>query len=99
MNVGLNVTPTTLRDVLIALDHRLSPAENFQCRVLGPIVTPGTANTAFTVNHNLGRVPINYIWNIDQACIIYDDTRSGWTDKAMSLKCSVVSATLYLIVF
>jgi len=99
VKLGLTVGPTTLRDLLTALSNKLSPIDNFQCRVLGPIVTPGTPDTAFTVNHNLGRTPINYIWNVDAACTVYDDTRSGWTDKVMSLKCSVVSATLYLIVF
>lgn len=99
MKLGLTQGPTSVVDLLRAADHRLSPLDNFQCKVLGPIVTPGTANTAFTVNHNLGRTPINYIWNVDQNCVVYDDTRSSWTDKQMSLKCSVVSATLYLIVF
>lgn len=99
MNIGLTPGPGSIADILRALSHGLSPVDNFQCKVLGPIVTPGTANTSFTVSHNLGRVPTAYIWNVDQNCVVYDDARSGWTDQVMSLKCSVVSATLYLIVF
>ncbi len=99
MRISQTQGPLSIRDVLRALDNQLTFIDNFQARVLGPIVTPGTANAAFTVTHNIGRVPTNYIWNVDQNCVVYDNTRSGWTDKVMSLKCSVVSATLYLIVF
>jgi len=99
MNIGLTPGPGSVPDILRAMSHSLSPADNLQCKILGPIVTPGVVDTSFTVSHNLGRIPINYIWNVDKACTVYDNARSGWTDQAMTLKCSAVSATLYLIVF
>jgi hypothetical protein len=99
MKLGLTQGPTSIVDLLRVMDHRLSPLDNFQCKVLGPIVTPGAANVEFTVGHNLGRTPINYIWNVDQNCVVYDSRRVNWTAQQMFLKCSVVSATLYLIVF
>ena len=88
-----------LTDILIALANNLRPEDNFYCKVLGPIVTAGVANTEFTVTHNLGRVPINYIWNVDQAVTVYDSRRNLWTAQVMYLKCSGASANLYIIVF
>jgi len=99
MKLGLTPGAVSVADLLRALDHRLSPLDNFQCKVLGPITTSGTANTEFTVEHDLGRTPINYIWNVDQNCVVYDSRRANWTTQQLFLKCSVVSATLYLIVF
>ena len=99
MKLGLTQDPTSVVNLLRALDHRLSPLDNFQCKVLGPIVTPGVANGEFTVEHDLGRTPINYIWNVDQNGVVYDSRRVNWTDRQLFLKCSAVSATLYLIVF
>jgi hypothetical protein len=89
----------SVRDILKALASRLTFIDNFLSKVMGPIVTPGTANTEFTVQHNMGRVPIGYIWNVDQACTVYDSRRANWTDQQLFLKCSVVSANLYLVVF
>lgn len=91
--------PKALTDILNALSNNLTPQDNLSCIVLGPITTPGTANTQFTVQHNLGRVPINYIANINAAGSVYDSARSTWTDELMYLECSAASAILYLIVF
>jgi len=62
------------------------------------ITTPGVANTAFTVTHNLGRIPIGYdVKSIDAAAHIYDSNKAGWTKTQMFLKCDV--ATVHLVLF
>jgi hypothetical protein len=91
--------PLSIRDILTALDNQLTPQDNFQAKILGPIVTPGVANTEFTVQHNLGRVPTNYIWNVDQNAVVYDSRRASWTSQQLFLKCSATSVNLYLIIF
>jgi len=58
----------------------------------------GTANTEFTVTHNIGRVPSYYIWNIDKAGIVYDSRRSSWTTEEMYLKCSVANSALKILI-
>jgi len=97
MRLERTVQADSLKRVLEALANQLSPTDNLQCKVLGPITTPG-ANVEFTVTHGLGRVPTNYIWNVDQTCTVYDSRRVNWTESAMFLKCSAAGAILYLIV-
>lgn len=96
----LGVTPNSLStsDILQALNNRLNALDNFQAKVLGPINAPGVADTEFTVNHNLGIKPTNYIVNVDRNAVVYDSRRVDWTDKAMFLKCTAASAVLYLII-
>ena len=95
----LAADPTgTLRKVVDALSGGLSPADNFQCKLLGPITTPA-ANVEFTVTHNLGIVPTRYVWNVDSNAVVYDSRRDQWTQSQMFLKCSATGTTLYLIVF
>lgn len=98
MKLELTQTKSSLDDVLRALDHRISPLDNWQAKTLGPITTPGTANTEFTVVHNLGIKPTYYIVNVDQNCVVYDSQRANWTESQMFLKCSAASAVIYLIV-
>jgi len=87
-----------VRDILQALNNRINPTDNWQARLLGPIVTPGVVDTEFTVLHNLGRAPTNYIWNVDKAAVVYDSRRANWDVSQMFLKCNVATVTLYLIV-
>ena len=102
MIVGLTVTEGAQRarllDVLRALDHRISPVDNWQAKVLGPITTPGTADTEFAVDHNLGIVPTAYIVNVNANAVVYDSRRVDWTTSQLFLKCSQVSVTVFLIV-
>lgn len=97
MNIGQTVGPLSVRDLLRAMNHGVNPTDNWQCKMLGPITTPA-GNTEFTVQHNLGRIPTNYIWNVDGNVIVYDSRRVNWTVEVMFLKCSGAAATLYLIV-
>ncbi len=99
MRLNLTPGPASVGDLLRAMDHRLSPLDNFQCKVMAAVVTPGTVDTEFTVEHDLGRIPMAYIWNVDKTCTVYDSRRANWTTQQLFLKCSAVSATLYLIVF
>ena len=99
MKLERTVQADSLKRVLQALASGLTPTDNFLVKLLGPITTPGVADTEFTVSHNLGVVPTNYIWNVDRACTVYDSRRANWTGQQLFLKCSAASATLYLIVF
>lgn len=97
MKLERTVQADSLKRVLQALANGLSPTDNWQAKVLGPITT-AAAGVEFTVTHGLGMKPTNYIWNVDQAAIIYDSRRANWTDSVMYLKDSVGGSVLYLIV-
>ena len=60
--------------------------------------TPGVANTDFTINHSLGRVPIT---------IVGQDTTNGgllyrgslaWTKSTITLRCTTATAAYNVIV-
>lgn len=87
-----------LGKIVDALNNGLSPADNWYAKILGPITSPGTPNTEFTAVHNLGKTPIAYIVNVDRSAVVYDSRRSSWDKQNMFLKCSIASATIYLIV-
>ena len=62
------------------------------------VVTPGVANTDFTVSHNLGRLPVGYwIMQKDKACDVYQGGVAS-TVTQLTLKASVATATLKLFV-
>lgn len=72
-----------------------SPDQNIECwKATG--TTPNPANTAFSIAHGLGRVPITFIGDLDQPGIIY---RSGtaWTATTAYFKCNSAGAN-YVIV-
>jgi hypothetical protein len=102
MRIGTSVGPETLlqrtRDVLAALDRRLTFDENISCAIIS-LNTPSTPDMEFTVVHNLGRIPTGYIWNADGAGSLYDSRRANWTESQMFLKFSGGQTALKLIVF
>lgn len=60
------------------------------------VVTTASADTEFSVNHNLGAVPIGYlIAKINKGGVVYD-SGTAWTDSKIYLKCSAASATITL---
>jgi hypothetical protein len=60
------------------------------------VVTTSTANTAFSVTHSLGAVPIGFlVINNNTKGVVYD-SGTAWTDTTISLKCSEATATLTL---
>lgn len=63
------------------------------------VTTPGSANTDFTVTHNLGRLPVGYlVVSKDKACDVYDGSVAS-TITDITLKATVATATLKLWVF
>lgn len=59
--------------------------------------TPGSANTNFTINHSLNRVPITIVGqDTDNAGLIYRGS-VAWTKTQVTLKCSTASAHFNVI--
>lgn len=57
--------------------------------------TPSTPDTDFTIIHNLGRLPKSFeIRWANIAAIIYQSPAVGPTSTAVTLRCTVASATL-----
>lgn len=63
------------------------------------VADTGTADVEFTINHDLGRVPILYLYNISKTGYVYDSQRNLWTTSTLRLKCSAANAVLTLFVF
>lgn len=62
------------------------------------VVAPGVANTDFTVNHNLNRIPSGYlVMQKDRACDIYTGSVAA-TVTQLTLRATVASAVLRLFV-
>jgi len=61
--------------------------------------TNGIADTADTVSHTLGRVPIGFlILNRDKAGVVYD-SGTAWTTANLYLKCSAASSLVTIHIF
>lgn len=62
------------------------------------VVTPGAANTDFTVTHNLQRIPVGYlVMTKDRACDIYTGSVAS-TKTQLTLKATTTSAVLTIFV-
>lgn len=60
-------------------------------------ITPGVANTEFSIIHSLRRIPIGFlVASVDQAATIYKST-TAWTNSTIYLKCSGVSVNYFVI--
>lgn len=61
----------------------------------------GAANTATTIQHNLGRIPTGYyVTRKYQTCDVYDDgTNTGWTETEIVLKNTVANADTVVYIF
>jgi hypothetical protein len=67
--------------------------------------TPGTANTAFTVQHNLSHVPVGFlIARTNKACHIFD-SGATWTPATktalgtISLECDTATVAFTIIIW
>jgi hypothetical protein len=62
------------------------------------VTAPVAPNTDFTVNHNLGRIPVGY-WAMqkDRACDVYTGSIAA-TSTALTLRATVASAVLRLFI-
>jgi hypothetical protein len=76
--------------------------KNIQGWDSGNIVTPATPNTAFSVPHNLGYVPTRFqVHYISEIANVGDGVSVGgaaWSKTAISLACSVASATVRVFI-
>jgi hypothetical protein len=88
---------TALRQVVAALKNRLTLTDNMQCKIIQ--ITTAVALTPFIVDHNLGKVPIAYFYNMDVHGSVRDVNRGAWTITQMQLECSASPAVLILVVF
>ena len=62
------------------------------------IADTGTANTEFSVTHNIGDTPVFYWYTLDKAGSLYDSNRAGWTTDVILLKCTVANANARIFV-
>lgn len=63
------------------------------------VADSGNADTEFSINHHLGRVPNGYIiTKSDKACCVYD-SGTAWTSTTVYLKCDAANTALSISVF
>lgn len=80
------------------LQGRVRFGENISGRFFN-VSDTGSANTEFSINHNLSSIPTGYlVTSISNAGIIYKSSTS-WTSSNVYLKCSSANAavTLFLL--
>ena len=74
------------------------PAKNVAGYHAQNVTTPASANTEFTITHNLGYIPQRFwVTNINANATIYQST-TPWTATAIYLKCSGSSTTVSLFI-
>lgn len=88
----------SIEQVIRALNNNISFQDNIQSSTV-TVLDTGAANTAFTVTHNLGKIPISYVANIDKNGTIYDYDRTTWTASTLQLKCSAANCKLNIVIF
>lgn len=64
------------------------------------VTTPAGANTEFSINHDLGRVPSDYHYILEKNGVVYQlpDTGTPWTTTQIFVKCSVASSKLRIFI-
>lgn len=61
--------------------------------------TPGVADTQFTINHGLNRVPVGfYLINKSGAVDVYD-SGTAWTKSQIFLKATTINIAIKLLIF
>ncbi len=92
---------TNIRRVVMGISFgqgNSDPGKNIQGWDSGNIVTPGTANTAFTVPHSLGYVPTRFHVTYNNSAGVVYDSGTTWTGTSISLQCSAASATVRVFI-
>lgn len=74
------------------------PNKNVQGWDSQNISTPATANTAFSVAHNLGYVPTRFQVQYNNSTGVVYDSGVAWTKTSISLKCSAASAKIRVFI-
>lgn len=60
--------------------------------------TPGAANTDFTINHSLGRIPITIVGqDTNNGGLLYRSPITAWTKTTVTLRCTTATATYNVI--
>lgn len=59
--------------------------------------TPGVANTQFTINHTLGRVPVTFFGHTNNGGVLYQSA-TPWTKTQIFLKCTTATAAYQVVV-
>jgi hypothetical protein len=74
------------------------PGRNIKCwKATG--TTPGVANTDFTIQHGLGKVPITIAaQDTNNGGLLYRSPATAWTKTAVTLRCTTVSAAYNVII-
>jgi len=58
-------------------------------------ITPGVADTEFTVNHNLQYIPTGIIvFSVDKAAVIYASRKNQWTKTQAFFKANLATVNL-----
>lgn len=85
------------RELSLLLNGGLKVSDNFDADIVD-VSDSGSADTEFTVAHDLKKVPNGFlVFNIDKGGIVYDSGTS-WTTTAIYLKCSVANAAIKVCV-
>jgi hypothetical protein len=74
------------------------PGRNIQCwKATG--TTPGAANTDFTIQHGLGRIPITIsAQDTNNGGLLYRSPVTAWTKTAVTLRCTTATAAYNVVV-
>lgn len=98
--VALNNYWTRLAKVVnmhISFGNPTSGSDNVD-GVWASVVTPGVANTDFTITHNLGRVPVGYIpMTKSAACDIYTGSVAATTTQ-LTLRATAIGVTVPIFI-
>lgn len=80
------------------LNAGLKFSDNFNAEIK-TYTTNAVANTTDAVTHTLKRVPSGFlVINLDKAGIVYD-SGTAWTATTISLKCSVATTIVKVLIF
>ena len=78
------------------LDNLADEIDRINDYIIVEIADTGTADTEFTVSHDLNRIPVYYlVVYSDKACSVYD-SGTAWTDSEIYLKCDAANVNIKL---
>lgn len=97
---------TFLKDVITAINGRISLGDGFQASRSGNIdgqwielTSPSVANTQFAVPHGLGRRPVGCtVWRRNDYGELKNSNVGGWDERRLYLKCNTGGVTYLILV-
>ncbi len=104
-DTALAVINSVFAAFALKLNGRISFGDGAQSAWTGNVdgeirefTTPGVADTEFTVDHGLKRVPIGFlVINCDKAGTLYASRPYGWNKDAIYMKHSATSALMKIV--